>query len=216
LRARQFAFVILDPCEIAGIKPAAALVATKIVFGLVERRTTDGLAHAGAARARFVEAADFHLVLQTDRCFLSGRFCHILSRSKNSGPGINPEARPIRRAVYIRPCCHLDLCCHDGRRCQTFPWLLILRRSAVSASPRWTRDIGPVRVAATNGPRWATRDVKGFRMKRRVANPTEQRCPACDGTGVTAAIQPVQPGRRIYPPPCAECHGKGRILRADK
>jgi hypothetical protein len=40
------------------------------------------------------------------------------------------------------------------------------------------------------GPRWATRDVKGFRMKSRVANPTEQRCPACDGTGVLAAIQP--------------------------
>jgi hypothetical protein len=54
------------------------------------------------------------------------------------------------------------------------------------------------------GPRWATRDVKGFRMKTRVANPTEQRCPACDGTGVVAAIQPVQPGRRIYPPPCGE------------
>jgi hypothetical protein len=35
-------------------------------------------------------------------------------------------------------------------------------------------------------------------MKTRVANPNEKRCPACDGTGVLAAIQPLQPGRRIY------------------
>jgi hypothetical protein len=32
---------------------------------------------------------------------------------KKSGPGITPEARSIRRAVYIRPCCHVDLYCHD-------------------------------------------------------------------------------------------------------
>jgi DnaJ-class molecular chaperone len=54
-----------------------------------------------------------------------------------------------------------------------------------------------------------------LRMKTRVANPNEKRCPACDGTGVTAATQPVQPGRRIYRPPCGECGGKGRIPKAD-
>jgi hypothetical protein len=32
---------------------------------------------------------------------------HGMLRSKQSGPGINPEARSIRRAVYIRPCCQL-------------------------------------------------------------------------------------------------------------
>jgi DnaJ-class molecular chaperone len=53
-------------------------------------------------------------------------------------------------------------------------------------------------------------------MKSRVADPKEKRCAACDGTGVLAAIQPVQPGRGIYPPPCKECDGKGRIPRADK
>jgi DnaJ-class molecular chaperone len=52
-------------------------------------------------------------------------------------------------------------------------------------------------------------------MKTRVANPNEQRCPACDGMGVLAAIQPVQPGRRMYPPPCEECGGRGRIPKAD-
>jgi DnaJ-class molecular chaperone len=52
-------------------------------------------------------------------------------------------------------------------------------------------------------------------MKTRVANPNEQRCPACDGTGVLAAIQPAQPGRRIYPTPCEACGGKGRIPKTD-
>jgi DnaJ-class molecular chaperone len=66
------------------------------------------------------------------------------------------------------------------------------------------------------GHRWAMCDVKGFRMKTRVANPTEQRCPACNGSGVLAVIQLVQPGRRIYPPPCGECDGKGRIPKAEE
>jgi DnaJ-class molecular chaperone len=52
-------------------------------------------------------------------------------------------------------------------------------------------------------------------MKTRVANPTEQRCPACDGMGVLAVIQPAQPGRRLYPPPCKACDGKGRIPKTD-
>jgi DnaJ-class molecular chaperone len=52
-------------------------------------------------------------------------------------------------------------------------------------------------------------------MKIRIANPNEKRCPACDGTGVLAVIQPVQPDRRIYPAPCKECGGRGRIPKAD-
>jgi DnaJ-class molecular chaperone len=70
-------------------------------------------------------------------------------------------------------------------------------------------------LAATSAARWATRDMKGFQMKSRVANFTEQICPACDSTGVLAAVQPVLPGRRIYPPPCETCGGKGRIPKAD-
>jgi DnaJ-class molecular chaperone len=39
----------------------------------------------------------------------------------------------------------------------------------------------------------------------------EIKCPACEGTGLAKVTQPVQPGRKIYPPPCKECAGKGRI-----
>jgi DnaJ-class molecular chaperone len=52
-------------------------------------------------------------------------------------------------------------------------------------------------------------------MKTRVANPNEQRCSARDGMGVLAAVQTVQPGRRIYPPPCVKCDGNGRIPKAE-
>jgi len=33
----------------------------------------------------------------------------------------------------------------------------------------------------------------------------------CHGTGFPKVKQPVQPGRRIYPAPCKECAGKGRV-----
>jgi DnaJ-class molecular chaperone len=39
----------------------------------------------------------------------------------------------------------------------------------------------------------------------------EIHCPACDGTGFPPVPQPEQPGRKIYPAPCTQCHGKGRI-----
>jgi hypothetical protein len=51
-RMRQRAFVILNPCQIAGIKPSAALVAAEIVLALVERRSTDTHAHPAPARPR--------------------------------------------------------------------------------------------------------------------------------------------------------------------
>jgi DnaJ-class molecular chaperone len=51
--------------------------------------------------------------------------------------------------------------------------------------------------------------------KKPAANPNEKRCPACDGTGSSAVEKPAQPGRRIYPPPCVECDGKGRIPKAE-
>jgi hypothetical protein len=49
-------------------------------------------------------------------------------------------------------------------------------------------------------------------MKRRKQKDvvTEIRCPACGGTGLSKVTQPVQPGRKIYPPPCKQCSGKGR------
>jgi DnaJ-class molecular chaperone len=43
---------------------------------------------------------------------------------------------------------------------------------------------------------------------------TEVICPACNGTGFPTVMQPVQPGRKIYPAPCKQCSGKGRIASA--
>ena len=43
---------------------------------------------------------------------------------------------------------------------------------------------------------------------------TELKCSACDGTGFPKVAQPAQPGRKIYPPPCKWCLGKGRVRSA--
>jgi DnaJ-class molecular chaperone len=51
-------------------------------------------------------------------------------------------------------------------------------------------------------------------MRKPPANPTEQECPACNGTGNLLVVQPVRPGRKIYPPPCNKCGGRGRIKEA--
>jgi DnaJ-class molecular chaperone len=48
-------------------------------------------------------------------------------------------------------------------------------------------------------------------MKKPAANPTEQKCPACNGTGFPVVKQPVQPDRKVYPTRCEKCGGKGRI-----
>jgi DnaJ-class molecular chaperone len=39
----------------------------------------------------------------------------------------------------------------------------------------------------------------------------EQECSACDGTGFLAVVQSKQQGRRIFPPRCLKCEGKGRV-----
>jgi DnaJ-class molecular chaperone len=39
----------------------------------------------------------------------------------------------------------------------------------------------------------------------------EHTCQACNGTGFPVVMQPVQPGRKIYPTKCQACAGKGRI-----
>jgi hypothetical protein len=58
LRVRQRTFMILNPREIAGIKPSAALVTFEKILGLVQWRSADALAHAGAARLRFIDRHD--------------------------------------------------------------------------------------------------------------------------------------------------------------
>jgi len=42
----------------------------------------------------------------------------------------------------------------------------------------------------------------------------EHTCEACMGTGYPVVLQPVQPGRKIYPVKCTACAGKGRITDA--
>jgi DnaJ-class molecular chaperone len=51
-------------------------------------------------------------------------------------------------------------------------------------------------------------------MKKPSMKPTEHECPACNGTGFPVVMQPVQPGRKIYPVQCKNCAGKGRISEA--
>ena len=46
--------------------------------------------------------------------------------------------------------------------------------------------------------------------------PKERECPDCAGTGFQKVKQPEQPGRRIYPPRCSRCGGKGRIAEDDE
>ena len=43
----------------------------------------------------------------------------------------------------------------------------------------------------------------------------EHKCAACNGTGFPVVIQPVQPGRKIYPVKCKDCDGKGKIMDAN-
>jgi len=38
---------------------------------------------------------------------------------------------------------------------------------------------------------------------------------ACNGTGYPVVMQPVQPGRKIYPAQCKACGGKGKITDSD-
>jgi DnaJ-class molecular chaperone len=44
-----------------------------------------------------------------------------------------------------------------------------------------------------------------------LAKSPEHKCPVCKGTGFPPVKQPKEPGRRIYPPRCKRCDGKGRV-----
>jgi hypothetical protein len=94
-RVRQRSLVIVDPSEIAGIKPSAALVAFEEVLALVQRRSADALADDGPTRSRLI---DWH-----DRGHVQPR--------KKIRPGLL-RARSDRAAIT-------DLYRHDDRRCQT-------------------------------------------------------------------------------------------------
>jgi hypothetical protein len=65
------------------------------------------------------------------------------------------------------------------------------------------------------GDQWsfAGDDVKGVWMKARVANPNEKRCPACDGTGVLAAIWQATDTK---PPTDAACNAQRHRAEYDR
>ena len=48
-------------------------------------------------------------------------------------------------------------------------------------------------------------------MKKQPEQLVEHKCSACNGTGFPAVTKPTRPGRRIYPAPCKQCGGKGRM-----
>jgi DnaJ-class molecular chaperone len=50
-------------------------------------------------------------------------------------------------------------------------------------------------------------------VRRRLAV-GEELCPTCAGTGLAKVRQAAKPGRRVYPPKCGKCGGKGRITKA--
>jgi DnaJ-class molecular chaperone len=49
-------------------------------------------------------------------------------------------------------------------------------------------------------------------MSKRLAA-TEELCAACGGTGLAKVRQQAKPGKRVYPPKCAKCGGRGRIAK---
>jgi hypothetical protein len=64
-RVRQWAVMILNPSEIAGVDKATANLAPKIMISLADATPVDALADKGAARLRFIDRHNrcHHLIL---------------------------------------------------------------------------------------------------------------------------------------------------------
>ena len=78
--------------------------------------------------------------------------------------------------------------------------LTAARRNAGRLAPRW--DLSTIPPPAHPAP---------SSMAKKKTAPTEVRCDACNGTGFAPVIQPARPGRRVYPPACKVCGGKGCV-----
>ena len=65
---RQRAHVILDPCEIAGVKPAAPAASAEIALALVERRTADLLAHWKLRGPFWSDRLELSFLFVAERC----------------------------------------------------------------------------------------------------------------------------------------------------
>jgi DnaJ-class molecular chaperone len=51
-------------------------------------------------------------------------------------------------------------------------------------------------------------------MKPIKSDVVEGICPACNGTGFLPVITKPAPGKRIYPPRCTKCGGKGKVPKS--
>jgi hypothetical protein len=104
--------------------------------------------------------------------------------------GVSDRHRPCRR-INSAPCQRLGVLDAEQCTCQ--------------ARGRHGATLLAIRPAAA---------PEKHQMKKPIAKTTEQKCPACNGTGLTPMVQPVQPTRRVYPPPCKPCGGKGQMKEA--
>jgi hypothetical protein len=104
-RMRQRAFVILNPCQIAGIKSSAALVAAEIVLALVERRSTDMHANPAPARSRLIHRHDRgHVHLSKKSAPVSrGRFSYGARRTSGHAAIVVLYRHGDRRCQTCRP-----------------------------------------------------------------------------------------------------------------
>jgi hypothetical protein len=79
--------------------------------------------------------------------------------------------------------------------------------SGATWSP-YERPRSPQAIRPRHGGRESGKDGIMIKLKPAIK---QERCLVCGGTGITKVEQPAVPGRRIYPPQCKECGGKGRI-----
>ena len=49
-------------------------------------------------------------------------------------------------------------------------------------------------------------------MKPIRSDGVEETCPGCNGTGFLPVITQPANGKRIYPPRCMKCDGKGKVV----
>jgi len=88
---------------------------------------------------------------------------------------------------------------------KTQAWTLFKLRAARALAFACEMDNIGVQISnASNIPK------ENFMGRLKTKEPVaEVECSACEGTGFPKVKQPVQPGRKIYPPPCNLCRGKG-------
>ena len=52
-----------------------------------------------------------------------------------------------------------------------------------------------------------------YKVMRDTSEEVEIKCDACGGSGTPPVAHSAQVGRKVYPPPCKKCGGKGRLRK---